>query len=216
MFMGIPFLIQASQYSHDPATRKVFLDDAANQILDFNTQVWDSSANLYMHAHFSDNNVKMPYWSRANGWAIWAMSEVLMNLPKDHPKYNLILEHFRKHVASLAKLQDVSGFWFNVLNRPDSPKEISGTAIFTMAIARGVTNGWLDAKKYKPIAEKGWDAIKTEIEPDGTVHKICVGSMCSEDVSYYINRPFYDNDTHGLFAVLFAGIDMTKMLKSGK
>ncbi|MDP4226925.1 MAG: glycoside hydrolase family 88 protein, partial [Bacteroidota bacterium] len=55
------------------------------------------------------------------------------------------------------------------------------------------------------------EAIKTQIEPDGTVHKICVGTMCSEDVNYYMNRPLYDNDTHGLFAVLFAGIEMAKM-----
>lgn len=216
MFMGIPFLIQAAQYSKDSVTRNVYFDDAASQILDFNTQVWDPSVNLYMHARYAGKDTKFPYWSRANGWAIWAMSEVLMNLPKSHPKYNLILEQYRKHVASLAKLQDKSGFWLNVLDRSDSPKEISGTAIFTMAIARGVTYGWLDAIKYKPVAEKGWKAIKTEIEPDGTVHKICVGTMCSEDVNYYIQRPFYDNDTHGLFAVLFAGIDMSKMLKSGK
>jgi hypothetical protein len=35
--------------------------------------------------------------------------------------------------------------------------------------------------------------------------------MCSEDVNYYINRPFFDNDTHGLFAVLFACIEMEKL-----
>jgi hypothetical protein len=38
--------------------------------------------------------------------------------------------------------------------------------------------------------------------------------MCSEDVNYYLERPFYDNDTHGLFAVLFAAIKMSKLSKS--
>jgi rhamnogalacturonyl hydrolase YesR len=81
-----------------------------------------------------------------------------------------------------------------------------------MAIARGVTHGWLDAKRYESVAVKGWNAVKSEIEPCGTVHKICVGTMCSEDVNYYIARPFYKDDTHGLFAVLFAGIDVYKMM----
>ncbi|MFD2934874.1 hypothetical protein [Spirosoma flavum] len=36
-----------------------------------------------------------------------------------------------------------------------------------MAIARGVKYSWLKAKTCKSIAQKGWDALKTEIEPDG-------------------------------------------------
>jgi hypothetical protein len=32
--------------------------------------------------------------------------------------------------------------------------------------------------------------------------------MCTEDEEYYVSRPFYDNDTHGLFAVLFAAIEV--------
>jgi hypothetical protein len=38
--------------------------------------------------------------------------------------------------------------------------------------------------------------------------------MCSDDVNYYLNRPFYDNDTHGLFAVVFAGIEVSNMNKA--
>lgn len=214
MFMGIPFLVQASQYAADPAQRKAFLDDAAGQITGFNRQVWDPDANLYMHARYSNRPVKLPHWSRANGWAVWATTEVLMHLPVSHPDYKPILAHYRKHIESLAALQDKSGFWFNVADRPDSQKEVSGTAIFVMGIARGIRYGWLDAARYKPIALKGWEALKTRIDPDGTVHDICMGTMCSEDVSYYLNRPFYDNDTHGLFAVLFAGLELEKMLNA--
>ena len=58
-----------------------------------------------------------------------------------------------------------------------------------------------------PIALKGWDAVSSEIEDDGTVHNICIGTMGTEDVNYYMNRPFFDNDTHGAFAVIFAGIE---------
>jgi rhamnogalacturonyl hydrolase YesR len=141
---------------------------------------------------------------------------VLKVLPKNHPNYKTILAHYRKHVEALIELQNKNGFWLQVLDRPDSREEVSGTAIFTMAIARGITNGWLDAKKFKPFVLKGWEALKTQIEPDGTVHNICYGTMCSEDVNYYLERPFYDNDTHGLFAVLFAGIEVSNMLSSKK
>jgi rhamnogalacturonyl hydrolase YesR len=214
MFMGIPFLVQASQYMPNPQDRSFFINDAALMVLNFRNFVWDKEANLYMHANYSnEEKTKLPHWSRANGWGIWATTEVLMNLDKNNKYYKPILEHYRKHVESLIKYQTSTGFWRNVVDRADSPEEVSGTAIFTMAIARGVSYGWLDAKKYEPIAMKGWNALKSQIEPNGTVHNICVGTMCSEDENYYINRPFYDDDTHGLFAVLFAGIDVDKMLK---
>jgi len=216
MFMGIPFLVQASNYAKTPAERSAFLNDAATQVLDFQKQVWNADAQLYMHAHYSNKPVKLPHWSRANGWAIWATSEVLLNLPRSHPKYKAILAQYRRHVESLVRFQNKNGFWYNVIDRTDSKEETSGTAIFTMAIARGVTHGWLDSRKYRPIAEKGWEAIKTQIGPDGTVNNICMGTMCSEDVNYYLNRPFLKDDTHGLFAVLFAGIEVERMMKTGK
>ena len=213
MFMGIPFLVQAALYTDDEKTKNEILNDAAKQLIAFQDQVWDKDAQLYMHAHYSGSSVKLPHWSRANGWAIWAMSEVLTYLPKSNPNYTVILNQYCTLVSSLLKYQDKNGFWLNVLDRPDSKEEVSGTAIFTMAIARGISNGWLDAKCYKQVALKGWQALTTQIELNGTIHNICTGTMCSEDVNYYLNRPFYDNDTHGVFAVLFAAIEMEKMLK---
>lgn len=213
MFMGIPFLMQAGLYADNEALRDTFFNDAASQVLDFNRHVWDKDAHLYMHANYSSRpEVKLPHWSRANGWGIWAMSEVLMYLPEDHPKYKAILRHYRTFVNSIVRYQDESGFWFNVIDHPESPAEVSGTAIFAMGIARGITHGWLDAERYKPVVMKAWEAITTKIEADGTVHDICVGTMCTEDVNYYINRPFYDDDTHGSFAVLFAGIEVQRMI----
>ncbi|WP_205195675.1 glycoside hydrolase family 105 protein [Chitinophaga sp. Cy-1792] len=217
MFMGIPFLMQAAQYSTDPQQRKLFFDDAASQLVDFTKHVYDKDARLFMHANYSHRpEVKLPYWSRANGWAIWAMTEVLMALPKDHPKYKAILNLYRDFANSLIRYQSPEGFWHNVITRNDSPVEVSGTAIFTMAFARGVREGWLDKKKFTPIVVKGWRATASEIEDNGTVHKICVGTMCSEDENYYMTRPFYDDDTHGSFAVIFAGIEVQKMLDQQK
>lgn len=215
MFMGIPYLMQAAQYADSEEERGYLYDDAAQQILDFDKHVWDKDAQLYMHAHYTSHpEVKLPHWSRANGWAIWAMSDVLTALPRNHPDYKRILKQYRRFVNSLVRFQNENGFWHNVIDRPDSPAEVSGTAIFTMAMARGVRYGWLERKKFVPIVMKGWKAVASEIEEDGTVHKICVGTMCSEDVNHYINRPFYDDDTHGSFAVIFAGMEVQNMINA--
>jgi hypothetical protein len=215
MFMGIPFLVQSASYTKDPVLQKKFLNDAASQIIGFNNELFDESVGLYSHAYTSGSNKKLPHWSRANGWGLWATTEVLMHLPKKDKLYPNILKHFRKHIAALSALQDSSGLWHNVLDYKNSPLEVSGSAIFTMAIARGIRLGWLNKKEYLPVIQKAWAGIKTTIEKDGTVHKICMGTMCSEDVNYYMNRPYYDNDTHGLFAVLFACIELEMLKKNG-
>jgi len=136
------------------------MDDAANQVLGFNKEVFDTTANLYVHARYSINNEKMPHWSRANGWGIWSTTEVLMHLPKEDDRYSRILEFYRKHTAALATLQAGSGLWKNVLDSKNSPEEVSGTAIFVMAMARGIRLGWIDKKTYLPIVLKGWNALK--------------------------------------------------------
>lgn len=209
MYMGIPFLVQAYLYTG----KEKYIQDAARQIAGFNGQVWDSEAKLYMHAGYSERNAKLPHWTRANGWGLWAVTEVLLHLPKSDPQYKKILAHYREHINSLVNFQNENGFWYNVLEYPQSREEVSGTAIITMAVARGVRCGWLEKKKYVPIMNKGWDALATQIDMDGTVYNICYGTMCSEDVNYYFNRPFYTDDTHGLFAVLFAGIEIYKCLE---
>lgn len=211
MFMGIPFLVQASLYSKDSILKDKFLEDAASQIIGFNHEVFDESVGLYSHAYVEGSKVRLPHWSRANGWGIWATTEVLMNLPKSAHKYQDILKYYQKHTAALKTLQDSTGLWHNVLDVKTSPLEVSGSAIFAMAIARGIRLGWLNRDEYLPIVIKAWKGIKSCIDQDGTVHNICMGTMCSEDVNYYINRPFYDNDTHGLFAVLFACIEIDKL-----
>lgn len=212
MFMGIPFLVQAALYTAGAEERASLMEDAVHQVLEFNTQVWDEEAALYMHARYFGNPVKLPHWSRCNGWASWAMSEVLMHLTPEHRHRPRILAHFQRHCASLLRFQHASGLWPNVLDRPDSALEVSGSAIFVMAMARGVLRGWLDAAAFHPAVVKGWHGLEAQIDPDGTVHGICMGTMCTEDVNYYVKRPFYDNDTHGLFAVLFAGIEMERLL----
>jgi rhamnogalacturonyl hydrolase YesR len=215
MFMGIPYLLHAAKLTDDPKEKQRFFDDAANQVLGFHKRLYDPEANLYSHAHYSERpDVQLPWWSRANGWGIWATSEVLLHLPKKHPKYRQILKIFQNHVRGVVPMQNQeTGFWHNVLNKPDSYPETSGTAIFTMAIARGINQGWLKRKTYEATALKGWEALKTVIDEDGTVRDICMGTMCSEDVQYYYDRPKVDNDSHGLLGLIFTGIEMQRLVE---
>ena len=217
MFMGIPFLMYSAQLAPDEKTKQALYNDAASQLMAFHKQLADPATGLYHHTQYLDRKANIAFWSRANGWAVWAYTEVLLHLPNGHPLYKTLLAQYKAHINTLIRYQDAnSGFYHNVLDKPDSFAETSGTAIFTMAIARGINNGWLDAKKYKPYVLNGWKAIDSVIDDDGTIHGICIGTGMSENVHDYYTRPTNDNDTHGVFAAIFAAIEVDKLLNSSK
>ena len=58
----------------------------------------------------------------------------------------------------------------------------------------------------------GWKGIETQISADGTVSNICVGTNCSNQLKDYLERPVWDNDTHGLFPVIFAAIELNNLI----
>jgi len=212
MFMGIPFLVHAGLAAASKTEKANYLNEAAKQVLGFNKQVFDIKANLYHHASYSTKPSNIPYWSRANGWGIFATSIVLQNLPKSHPDYKPIMKFYKSHAEKLVSLQDKSGFWHQILNDTTAYLETSGTAIFTMAIARGLNEGWLKGEKYEKAALQGWKAIASQINEKGDVFNICIGTMSSEDPNYYKTRPLVKSDSHGLIGVFWAAMEVQKYL----
>ena len=75
---------------------------------------------------------------------------------------------------------------------------------------RGVRNGWLDSS-FADRAVKAWQAIARKIDADGTVHGICRGTEIGETLEFYFERQTFDHDPLGLGALIFAGIEVTKM-----
>ena len=207
LMMSVPFLLRMAKITGD----KKYYDDAAFQVVRFNELLFDESIGLYKHGWFQKKNAKsIAYWGRANGWIIWATTEALMSLPKEMPEYNKILANYKKHVDGLIKQQSDSGMWHQVLDKHDSFKETSCSAMFTMGILRGVKYGWLD-DSYKDFALKAWNDIKKNIKDDGTVIDICRGTGIGYDLEFYYNRKRFDNDPRGLGAVLQAALSVSEV-----
>ena len=214
MFMGAPFLMLSAGYTTDEKLRTELYDDAANQIIQCNKLLFNKQKQLYRQACYVEHpEQKVPFWSRGNGWAIWGTSEVLLRLPRDHKNYQQILEIFRNHVDGIIKAQDSDGYWHNILDMPETVRESSGNAIFTLCIARGINNGWLDKEEYGAALEKGWKALKTFIGEDGNLYGVKGGTNFSTDPEDYEKVPFLKSDTHGVFPLLFLCIEMEKYYK---
>lgn len=209
LFMSVPFLLRLGRITGE----QLYFDDAARQIVNFTRLLFDKKKQLFYHGWFSQTERhSVAFWGRANGWVIWATSEALHYLPKNHPQYSKILGIYRKHIDGLAKVQGKNGMWHQVLDHPESYEETSCTAMFVLGIARGVREGWIE-KKHKDNALKGWSALTQKIADDGTVHGICRGTEIGSDLDFYFNRATFDHDPRGLGAVILAGIEIASMMQ---
>lgn len=208
LFMSVPFLLRMAQVTKD----KTLYDEVARQVIQFNQYLSDPATDLYFHGWYNMRGETTPVrWGRANGWIVWATSEALLHMPKKHPQYKTILKIYKQHMEALARYQDPSGMWHQVLDHPETFEESSCTAMFTLGLARGVRMGWLK-KSYKEQALKGWNALQNKIGEDGTVIDICRGTGIGDDVDFYENRKRFDHDPRGLGAMLTAGCEIYELL----
>ncbi|MEQ9296938.1 MAG: glycoside hydrolase family 88 protein [Cyclobacteriaceae bacterium] len=208
LFMSTPFLLRMALATGNDA----LFDDVAHQIIQFNKYLMNPETGLYFHGYYADRGEPAPFqWGRANGWVTWAMSEALMLMPKKHKDYKKILKIYRNHLASLVKYQEESGIWHQILNDPSTYEETSCTAMYTLSMARGINNGWLDAD-YRENVLAGWNAVTNKIDEDGTVNRICRGTGIGTSVAFYNERKTFPHDPRGLGAVLTAGSEVYKML----
>ncbi|VAX29196.1 hypothetical protein MNBD_IGNAVI01-320 [hydrothermal vent metagenome] len=209
MFMSAPMLLRVALINDD----KSMADDAVKQILNIHNYLWDEKAELHKHAWFDDvKEQSQIFWSRANGWIIWAVTDALQFLPKESESYNKVMKIYNKIIRGIIKYQDTDGIWHQVLNNPTSFGETSGSAMFTMAIAAGVNNGWLD-NSYKDHALKGWKAISRKISNDGIVKDICRGTGIGYDEEFYMKRKRFPNDPRGLGALFTCAVEVEKLMK---
>ena len=111
-------------------------------------------------------------WGRGNGFALLGVTEALAHLPAAWSDRARVLEIYRTQVAALAKLQSDDGSWRQVVDEPTSYRELTVTAMTTAAMARGVRLGWIDRSTYEPIINRGWNAVASRVNADGTVKDV--------------------------------------------
>ena len=226
MFMGIP----AVAYMGRLTGEQHYYDEAAQQVVQFASRMWVEEQGLFRHGWVEDAPVPdaspapVPdgfpsghhpafFWGRANGWALLTMCEVLDVLPADHPNRPFILNLLRKHAAGLARLQHHDGCWHQLLDRNDTYLETSATAIYTYCLSHAINQGWLDAKAFGPVALLGWHAVQSHVNEKGQVTNVCVGTGMGFDAAFYAYRPVHVMAAHGYGPVIWAGVEVIKLLK---
>jgi rhamnogalacturonyl hydrolase YesR len=213
LYMGVPALAEMGRMTG----KRAYYDDAVNNVLNMAGYLFNPQTNLFTHGwHAGMNDAPNFYWSRANGWAVLSMSDLLDVLPKDHPGYPKVLAQLRLSLKGIAERQSGSGLWHQMIDRNDSYLETSASAIFTYVIAHAVNQGWISPAPYGSIAQAGWAGLQTKITGQGEVEGTCVGTTLAGDMVYYYNRPTSKHALHGYGPVLLAGAEMIKLVTNPK
>lgn len=213
MFMGVPAIAQMGKMSGDTK----YYDEACKQVLAFARRMFNKQLGIYMHGWVEGMSEHPEFhWARANGWAFMTEVELLEVLPENHPMRSQILQLLRDHAKGLASYQSGSGFWHQLLDRPDSYLETSATAIYTYSYARAINRGWIDAKAYAPMTLLAWNAVSSKVNAKGQVEGTCVGTGMAFDPAFYYHRPTSLYAAHGYGPTLLAGAEVYSMLKNFK
>lgn len=156
-----------------------------------------------------EKNGEKIFWSRGNGWVMAGLARMMNNMPKTFINRKRYEKQFRQMAARIGGLQQPDGSWHASLLDPImfATKETSGTAFYCYALAWGINNGLLPAKKYKPIVEKAWHSLVTAIHPDGKL------GFVQNVGSGPIATTYESTNVYGVGALLLAGCELYQLTK---
>jgi rhamnogalacturonyl hydrolase YesR len=203
MFMMTGLQLQAYRATGN----KKYLDFMAKTMVDY--LGFQQSNGLFFH----NTQQARVYWGRGNGWFAAGMAEIMRDLPESHQHYKTIERGYKKMMEGLLPFQLSSGLWSQVINLPNDSKnwgESSGTAMFTYAMVAGVKRGVLDAAIYVPVIEKAWKGLQGQINANGDVSNICVGTWYKSSAQEYMGLSRLTGDGHGQAPVLWVVAELLR------
>jgi len=209
LYMIAPLLARYGKVKSDNAK----IDMAAKQILQNVRRTESPETHLSYHMWDPEDGHSPHFWARGNGWVVMATAEVLEVTPADRPQRDELVSLLNRRLDAIIKLQDESGLWHTVLDRPDSYLEVSASAMYAFAIERGVRRGWLPESMLNS-ALRALRAIEPYIEKDGKVTGVSAGTGPGDFANYM--RIKTGEYTWGTGAVLLAFSERIEALRDAK
>ena len=203
VFMACPILAAAHALTDKPE----FLEDCRAH-LRYMQKICLRKDGLYRHSPQDE-----AAWGRGNGFPALGMALTLTYLPEDAPGRVEFLNAYRNHMKALAKHQDATGMWHQVVDHPESYREMTVTCMTTFAMARGVRKGWIDAKTFSPHINKAWTAINQRINTDGRLIDVCTSTGKQKNLRGYLDRTaILGNDSRGGAMALLAATEVADLI----
>lgn len=154
-----------------------------------------------------EKNGNKVFWSRGNGWVLGGLALMLEHLPLEDEHRSFYEDLLKTMATRLKQLQNKDGLWCTSLLSPESYKhgELSGSGLYTYAIAWGINNGLLDKKEFEPVVNKAWKALRACQNKEGMVGWVQNVGSSPEPA----DSESWQN--YGTGAFLLAGSEMLKL-----
>ncbi|MES2393563.1 MAG: DUF4350 domain-containing protein [Acidobacteriota bacterium] len=230
-FMAEPFMASYARTFKEPQD----MDGVATQLLLMDAHMRDRQTGLLKHGW--DASGKMPWankktglspevWSRAMGWYVMGLVDVLEQMPASDPQRAALEGAARRALEAVAHYQDsATGLWWQVMDKGAEKGnflESSASCMFVYALAKGVREGLIPAA-LGANATHGWEGIQKQfVKPDGTLSgTVLVAGLGgtpyrSGTYEYYTNDAVGDNDAKGVGSYLLALSEITQRERAGE
>lgn len=150
------------------------------------------------------------FWGRAMGWYFLALVDVLEQMPSNNSNRATLIDYLQKLAAGLAKYQDGTGCWYQVVDQKDKTLtgnylESSCTSLFAAAYLKAVrlkllsTNGTYN---YETIGKKAFEGAVAQFmkydtfDPTGTTVQLvhnCASAGLGGSSNRSGSREYYIN-----------------------
>jgi unsaturated rhamnogalacturonyl hydrolase len=231
IYMGCPFYAEHASGAGEAAA----FDDIVHQITLIFEHTREPKTGLLYHGWDESRTqawadprtgCSRSFWSRAIGWYAMALADVLDILPEERQRAT-VAAIFRETMAGVARAQDESGLWYQVLDqggRAGNYLESSASCMFAYAFAKGARQGHLPADR-RQLAARAYEAILDRFArtlPGGevTFEGTCRGAGLGPapvgkpyrdgSFEYYVAQPVVTNDDHGVGAFLLASVELER------
>ena len=152
------------------------LERALDQMILHADHLADSRSGLFWHvAYVEKKSHSACLWARGNSWFSIAAPQVLGEIKaagetsRFADKVEKIKIALARQLNAIARLQDESGLWHTVIDRPDSYLEASSAAGFALALGRALRTrlAGLDREPTASAYSRALDAICAKINAIG-------------------------------------------------
>jgi unsaturated rhamnogalacturonyl hydrolase len=227
LYMAAPFY---AGYTNQISKTNVDYADIINQFVWMEKYSLDPKTGLLYHGWDESHLQKWAnpttgqspaFWSRAMGWYMMGLVDVLDYIPKDHPRRPELIKILQRLTHSVLSYQDKnSGVWWQIMNKAnekDNYLEASSTAMFVFAISKGIRLGYLPTTSL-PAIKKAYQGMLNEFvtkDTNGVYHYnkavsgAGLGGIPYRDgtYAYYVSEPKRDDDLKAIGPFIQACIE---------
>jgi rhamnogalacturonyl hydrolase YesR len=196
LFMGGPILAHVGALTGES---KYW--DACLRHLRFMRGLCLRADGLYRHSPLDE-----AAWGRGNGFPALGVALCLDKFPAAQAGRAELTEWLAAHMKALLPHQDPTGCWHQVVDRPESYRELTATCMIGFAMSQGLRKGWLKGAEYEAAVERAWYAVRVRAPASGWLVDVCTGTGKQKSLRDYYDRPAIlgRDDRGGAMSLLLA------------